>query len=217
MQLIIDEKEISFHVQYSKRKKMTLEITPEGHITVKAPTKTSIEEINAFMRSNKSTLLRVVTQLENRRYITREKTYTEDENYLFQGKAYTLSTLLNTPVEELENPQAALKQFYTTKTKELIKVRVKHYEKIIGVKAKSVTIVESAKTWGTCSSNKDLTFNYKLSMAPLPVMDYVVIHELCHILHMNHDRSFWRVVGKYDPDFKAHTAYLARFGGVMTI
>ena len=113
--------------------------------------------------------------------------------------------------------QLVLKKFYTTQTKEIVKKRVKHYEKIIGVKAKSITVLDSPKTWGTCNSYKELTFNYKLSMAPLPVIDYVVIHELCHILHLNHDRSFWRKVGAFDPDFKKHEDYLSRFSSVMTI
>ena len=80
-----------------------------------------------------------------------------------------------------------------------------------------MTIVDSHNAWGTCNSLKELTFNYRLSMSPLPVIDYVVVHELCHILHMNHDRSFWRKVGTFDPDYKNHEAYLTRFGGVMTL
>ena len=54
-------------------------------------------------------------------------------------------------------------------------------------------------------------------MALPQVIDYVVIHELCHILHMNHDRSFWRKVGMFDPNYKQHQAYLEKFGVVMTV
>lgn len=217
MQFIIDGKELIYTLQYSKAKKMALSISPEGQVHVKAPLKTSIEEIEAFLLSNKKQLLQTLHRLENRCVITSEKTYDSDEYYLFLGKPYTLSSLLRKETDEIVEPQKELIQFYTNQTRTIIKERVKHYESIIGVKCKSVTIVNSPKSWGTCNNYKELTFNYRLSMAPLPVIDYVVIHELCHISHLNHDRSFWRLVGKYDSNYTAHTNYLAHFGGVMTI
>ncbi len=217
MQLIINNKEIIFNTEYGKRKKMVLEISPEGHITVKVPSKTSENQIIAFIEANAKAIFAFKEKLESRKYISSEKNYNEDETFLFQGKACTLNELLESIPETEEETQFLLKKFYTTKTKEITKKRLKHFEKIIGVKAKAVTIVDSPRSWGTCNSYKELTFNYKLSMAPLPVIDYVVIHELCHILHLNHDRSFWRKVGAFDPHFKEHQEYLARFGGVMTI
>ena len=171
----------------------------------------------SFMKAHSKALLDFQKRLENRKFISSQKSYNETENFLYLGKACTLNELLEIIPETEEEVQLALKKFYTTKTKEIVKKRVKHFEKIIGVKSKSITVVNSPKSWGTCNNLKDLTFNYRLSMAPLHVIDYVVIHELCHILHLNHDRSFWRKVGAYDSNYEAHQAYLARFGGVMTI
>lgn len=217
MQLMINDQEIIFNTQYGKRKKMVLEISPEGHITVKAPSKTPESEVFAFVKTHAAAIFAFKEKLENRKYVFRQKNYTEDETFLFQGKAYALSELLETIPETEEGIQLLLKKFYTTHTKKIIKERVKHFEKVIGVKAKAITIVDSPRSWGTCNSSKELTFNYRLSMAPLPVIDYVVIHELCHILHLNHDRSFWRKVGSFDPYFKEHQDYLAHFSSVMTI
>lgn len=217
MEITISDISISFQVQYGRRKKMALEASPEGHIFVKVPTKTTQEEILAFMRSNAKQLLAFQKQLDSRKYIYNKKNYEGDENFLYLGKACTLPELLSEIPEDKEACANELKKFYTKQTKEIIKKRVKHYEKLIGVKAKSITVVDSKTSWGTCSSLKDLTFNYRLSMAPISVIDYVVIHELCHILHMNHDRSFWRKVGMYDTDYKSKQDYLAKFGGVMTI
>lgn len=217
MQIIIDEKEIVFNVQYSKRKSFALETTPEGHITLKAPSKSTEEAIFTFMRSEAKALVDFQTKLENRRFISNQKTYTEEETFLYLGKACNLIDILGEIPENETAAQELLKKFYTKKTKQMVKKRVAHFEKVIGVKAKSITVVDSPTTWGTCSSLKDLTFNYKLSMAPPQVIDYVVIHELCHLIHLNHDRSFWRKVGAFDPNFKTHQDYLARFGGFMTI
>lgn len=217
MEIIIDNKTIFFQVQYAKRKKTTLEINPEGLITVKAPKNTAEQEILNFVKSNAKTILAHQDRLENRKYVSYKKNYNESENFLYLGKVVTLNDILEFIPETEVEVQAELKKFYTNKTKTIVKERVLHFEKIIGVCAKGITVVDSTKTWGTCNSLKQLTFNYRLSMAPMSSIDYVVIHELCHILHLNHDRSFWRKVGMYDPNFKNHQAYLDRFGFFMTI
>lgn len=217
MQVIINEVPIHFEVQFSKRSKITLDVSDDGYLTLKVPTKTSEQAIMDYMKSQSKFLLSLHERLQNRQYISNQKSYHEKELFLFLGKALPLHELLEDIPSTEEGIQLALKKLYTKKTKQLVKKRVAHYEKVIGVKTKSITVVDSPRTWGTCSSNKDLTFNYKLSMALPQVIDYVVIHELCHILHMNHDRSFWRKVGMFDPNYKQHQAYLEKFGGVMTV
>ncbi|MGL4361709.1 MAG: M48 family metallopeptidase [Cellulosilyticaceae bacterium] len=220
MQIIIQDHTFIFQVEYSKRKKFYLHISPEGHLTVKAPSNSSEEDITTFLESESKKLLSLKHKQENTKTISRCKSYTECENFLFLGKIQTLSELLpdyDLISNDIEAVQLALKKMYTKETKSIIAKRVKHYEKIINVNAKTVTIVDSPKTWGTCNNNRALTFNYRLSMAPIHVIDYVVIHELCHLLHLNHDRSFWRKVGMYDKNYKEHENYLTKIGGVMTI
>ncbi|MGL4799117.1 MAG: M48 family metallopeptidase [Cellulosilyticaceae bacterium] len=217
MQLTLENQTFVFNVEYSKRKKFYLHISPEGHITVKAPSKSTEEEVLDFVTSQKKTLLEDEKQRNSRKTIHRDKSYDEEAHFLYLGKACTLNQLLPEVPEGEDAIQEALKKFYTAQTKVYIKQNLKRMEKLMGVKAKSTTIVDSPRTWGTCNNHKELTFNYRLSMAPPSVIDYVIIHELCHLLHLNHDRSFWRKVGMYDTDYKKHEAYLARVGGVMTI
>ncbi len=217
MEIILNDKTIHFHIQYTKTSKFSLDFSPEGLITLKAPKKSTQEEINAFMKSNSKAILKFEDRMSNRTYLSNVKTYESNENFLFLGKVHKLSDLLSEVPMTEEGVQESLKKFYTLKTKEIITERLTLYEPLIQVKAKGFTIVDSPSTWGTCNSKKQLTFNYKLSMARLSAIDYVVIHELCHIIHLNHDRSFWRKVGTYDKDFKLHQEYLARFGAFMTI
>ncbi|MBP7907753.1 MAG: M48 family metallopeptidase [Proteocatella sp.] len=217
MQIEIKGREVVFNVEYSKRKKLSLDITPEGYVTVKAPPKTQESDITDFVISNSREILKVLEKLENRRYISREKSYESDETFLYLGNAFSLSDIIGEIPDSDEKAQEMIKKFYVSKTGEIVKKRVRHFEGIIGVKARSVSVVDSPATWGTCNSLRELTFNYRLSMAPQEVIDYVIIHELCHILHLNHDRSFWRKVGSYDPDYREHQDYLARFGPFMSI
>lgn len=232
MELQVKDQTIYYQVQYTKATTIQLDLSPEGHTTVKAPVGTKNYEIEKFVFKNASKILKRYEEIQNRVFISSQKTYEAESNFLFLGKAYTLQEILTLYFESTgktqeyesfhnaipqDKIQALLKKFYTRKTKEIVKKRVAYYESLMQVKAKQVTVVNSPKTWGTCDSNKELTFHFKLSMAAIDVIDYVVIHELCHLSHMNHDRSFYRLLGAYDKNYKFHEAYLAKIGPVMTI
>lgn len=95
-----------------------------------------------------------------------------------------------------------LKSFYIKETNKLIRKRIELYQSHFKVKHKSFSIENSQTKWGSCNSNRHLTFHWKLIVFPIEAIDYVVIHELCHLIHMNHGRSFWRLVGKIQPNYK---------------
>ncbi len=217
MQIIIQDITFTFIVEYTKRKNFLLETTPEGYITVKAPKNVSQEQILEFMHTKSKELMLLQKKLDNRKVIHHTKTYDENSNFLFMGKALKLEDLFEPIPDTEEKIQQELKKLYRQKTNKYIKKRLPYFEKIIKVNCKSFTIVDSPSTWGTCNHKSELTFNYKLSMALPQVIDYVIIHELCHINHLNHDRSFWREVGAYCPNYKELENYLKKFGGVMTI
>lgn len=145
------------------------------------------------------------------------RAYEDEGKFLYLGKYYSLHELIETAELSEEQLQLKLKKFYFSSCKKLIGERITRYQTQLRVKPKSIEIVESRTKWGSCSSDKKLTFNYRLAMAPVEVIDYVIIHELCHLLHMNHDRSFWRRVGSLMPDYKEKEEYLARYGGAMTL
>ena len=188
MQIIINDIPIHFEVQFSKRSKINLDVSAEGYLTLKVPAKTTEDEIITYMHSKEKLLLNLQEQLNNRKYISNQKSYDKEELFLYLGKGYSLHELLDEIPETKKRIQQQLKKLYTKKTKQYVKKRIAQFEKIIHVRSKCITVVDSPRTWGTCNSNKELTFNYKLSMAPTQVIDYVIIHELCHIHHMNHDK-----------------------------
>lgn len=123
---------------------------------------------------------------------------------VWDGKAFICSS----PDEGTINIADAIQTFYTRASKTIIGERLKLYQEHIKVKYKSFSIENDSTKWGSCSSSRHLTFHWKLMLFPLDVIDYVVVHELCHLVHMNHDRSFWRLVGKYHPNYKDSMAML---------
>ena len=90
--------------------------------------------------------------------------------------------------------------------------RLMYYAPKIGVTFERVAIRNQKGRWGSCSSKGNLNFNYRLHYLPQELMDYVVVHELSHRIHMNHSRDFWALVGQYDKDYKQHQTELRNIG-----
>lgn len=139
------------------------------------------------------------------------------EKLLYMGKEYLIEELIKVSDLEEEESEKRLKKFYITNCKKIVGERIKIYQQQLRVKPKLIEVVESNKQWGSCNTKKELTFNYRLVMAPLEIIDYVVVHELCHLLHMNHDRSFWRRVGSVLPDYKKRQEFLNLYGCALTL
>lgn len=99
----------------------------------------------------------------------------------------------------------------------LIEDRVEEYREIIGVEYNSIRIKDTKSRWGSCSSKGNLNFSYRIVMAPKAVMDYVIIHELCHLKHMNHSKEFWATVGQYMPDYEKQKEWLRVNGAKLRI
>ena len=139
------------------------------------------------------------------------------EKLLYMGKEYMIEELIKASDLEEEESEKRLKKFYISSCKKIVGERIKIYQQQLRVKPKAIEVVESNKQWGSCNSNREITFNYRLVMAPLEIIDYVVVHELCHLLHMNHDRSFWRRVGSILPDYKKRQEFLNMYGNYLTL
>jgi predicted metal-dependent hydrolase len=165
----------------------------------------------------------------------KEKIYDDGERFLFLGKDYPILISQASEIEkdkvvfeegqlfiyvkqlDDERIKQALKRFYYQQCKALVEKRIQFYQHNFKTKPRSIRISDSKKNWGTCDSQRQLTFNWKLAMAPMEVIDYVVVHEMCHMLHMNHDRSFWRLVGKILPEYEQRENWLALSSWKMTV
>jgi predicted metal-dependent hydrolase len=92
----------------------------------------------------------------------------------------------------------------------IIPARVRQLNRQIGVNVVKICIRDQKTRWGSCSQKGNLNFNWRLIMAPAPVLDYVVIHELCHLRRMSHGKSFWKIVDRFCPEWREHRRWLNR-------
>lgn len=111
----------------------------------------------------------------------------------------------------------AMERRYRRDARTKFENRVAHYIQITGGHYTSITIRDQKSRWGSCSSSGTLSFNYRLIFAPPIILDYVVVHELCHLTHMNHSRDFWDMVATVMPDYQVHRQWLRDHGQELTL
>ena len=216
MKIELDNRSIECNVQYGKGKKIVINIDGVGFITVKAPKNISEEDLVSGIQRHGKEIKKRLDHIQKIKERPRTRAYDGEGKFLYLGKEFYLHELIDIDDLDEEELKTNLKKFYFSSCKKIIGERIKIYEKQLRVKHKGFDVVESVKQWGSCNRDKKLTFNYRLAMAPVEIIDYLIVHELCHILHMNHDRSFWRLVGSILPDYKKSQEYLMKHGSYMS-
>ncbi|MFB3171014.1 SprT family zinc-dependent metalloprotease [Neobacillus sp. 179-C4.2 HS] len=226
---------ISFDIKYKNRKSMSISIDLYGNVEVQAPKGISDERVILALEEKWEWIQQKLKEMKDRTHGSEVKTYEHGETFLYLGKEYLIeiSHDINTEqdrvvfekeklhiiVKHLEDEKIkqALKRFYYQQCKMLVEKSIKSYQSNFKSKPRSIRITDNKTNWGTCDSRQQLTFNWRLAMAPQSVIDYVVVHEMCHMVHLNHDRSFWRLVGKILPDYKQQENWLALSSWKMTV
>lgn len=212
MKMIINNEEREIYIEYKKKKNISLVISPEGFITIRAPKGLSEEELKTLVDPLVPKIEKKLNEIEKNKKIYEENSFNDKESFKLFGKYHTYEEFNLNP----ENPDE-LKKFYRNELKKVLEEFLQMYSKKMKVKHKGYKITETKTTWGTCNSDKILTFNIRLAMAPIESIEYVVVHELAHINHMNHDKSFWSYLGKFIPDYKERQKYLQTYGQFMQI
>lgn len=121
----------------------------------------------------------------------------------------------------LSNSKASIKkiltEWYRQQADSDLRQRVAHYAPMIGVQPTAISVKTYKARWGTCYADGRISFNWKLVMAAGWVVDYVVVHELCHLVHHNHSAHFWHLVGRYCPEYQAAKDWLKQHGPLLEL
>ena len=204
----------------SKRKTISIMIDKEANIIVKAPISVSQRYIDDYVASKKSWIEKNVKKMTEHAAMRQPKKYDGGEIFMVFGKEYTMciSSIDNKirieenkmyfPLKFLSNPQEHMIKWYISIAKQYIIKRTQQVAEQINLKPDKIKITRADKRWGSCSSKKNINFSYKLVMANEHAIDYVIIHELVHLLHMNHSQQFWSAIASIMPDYKLQKKYL---------
>ncbi|MEG1642501.1 MAG: SprT family zinc-dependent metalloprotease [Synergistaceae bacterium] len=197
------------------RKNIAVGMTLEGKYFVSAPSSISKEQI---INTIEDKIREIIKDLEAKTAGKLEKpySYSEGELFLFKGIYYPLTydkTSTHKFIKFTGNEfvlsaktkndfQSLFENFYTRKLKEELNSILPKWSEITGVTPNKISIKNAKRLWGSCSSKKNITFSTRLALVPQRQMEYVIVHELCHIKEMNHSKLFWEEVAKYIPDYK---------------
>lgn len=172
----------------ASRRSISIRITPQKEILVRVPGWISYRQLDALLCEKKDWILKTWQSIPDPPVLT---------------------------VRE-QNQIAALEKRYRRAAHEYIPARVAYFQQFTGGSYDKITIRDQKTRWGSCSSNGTLSFNYRLMLAPPKILDYVVVHELCHLKHMNHSPAFWHAVEDVLPDYRERKQWLKEHGSELT-
>lgn len=217
----------------SQRRDVLFKALPEGETRVYAPAWIRLRDVDDMVRSRIGELeemhRRVDFELAQNRL---EHPVSDGSRICVEGKARRLilersdkiemqiteeMLLLHLPDASDDGTRSALRQVLSGLALERIRERLSEFAPKIGVQFGRVTIREQKSRWGSCSAKGNLNFNWKLIMAPPEVLNYVVIHELCHLIEFNHSNRFWTLVEAQMPEYALWKKWLKLHGAELGV
>lgn len=178
--------EITYIIQKSSRRSISISINPDNRVLVKAPYGTSEQTIQNFLLAKKEWIKKHIEK-QNKEAV----------------KAEVLGFLSEEEIKQIKK-----------EARKIIPQRVEYWAKQIGVSYGRIAIRIQSSRWGSCAANGNLNFNCLLVIMPQEIMDSVVVHELCHRKHMNHSKEFYAEIDRVFPDYKRCNKWLKDNGGI---
>lgn len=221
--------EIHYQVLRSARrqKTVTLSVGKEG-LTVRAPLRTPARELQELVRQRGAWVLAKQTHLEElHAQLAPPKRFVSGESLSYLGHAYRLKLVegleqvqlqpsyLLAPRDAPERVRDSLVAWYKRQAEAKLAERVRIYSARIGVTPTKLLIRDQRKRWGSCNGKGEVRLNWRIMMAPVSLIDYVVVHELVHLEHMNHSKAYWKRVGEILPDFRDRQKRLMALGASL--
>lgn len=200
-----------YRIIRTKRKTISLRIMEDGVVEVRCPLSTRKEHIEHILKTHKSWIEKKQKEMVSRPQFHRRL----EEGYplFYLGEAYPLhfgstNTVLwdergfLLPEKKKATAQKVMESWYRQQAKRILTERVEHYAKTYGFSYNGIRLSSASKRYGSCSSKNLLSFTWKLILLPQDLIDYVVVHELCHTREKHHQKAFWEVVENILPDYK---------------
>lgn len=183
-------------IKSTRRRSISVEIGLGGKMTVRCPYFGTKKMVERFLYEKEAWIYKHYTDA------VRKSTVSKDDD-------------LRTPISANEDP--ALVNKHKKYARKIFESRVAYFHQFTDGNYTSLTIRDQKTRWGSCSGRGTLSFNWRLILAPPEILDYVVVHELCHLTYMNHSKEFWGLVGSVIPDYKVRRKWLKENGHTLRL
>lgn len=224
-------KDIDYTLQRSNRKTASILLERDGSITVYAPECLDDQSIEQMLEKKRYWIYKRLAEWKELNYQKREREFVDGESFPYLGRNYRLRIIANQHSPLIlrggffwldqrslnQNPVESFKTFYREKGQDLLNERVQLYKDSIGVEINQVRVMELQYRWGSCSRRGNLNFHWKCVMAPLKIIDYLVVHELAHLIYPDHSEQYWQELAKIMPDYMERKNWLRIFGASLDL
>lgn len=195
-------------VRSPKRRKLTITVERDRGVVVHAPAATAEEKIRRLVESRRQWIFEKTRHTQKYAELPHPpgKELVNGESALYLGRSYLIEIAptdsgaiefvqkFRVPTDLADRRLEAFRGWYIARAEEKILPRVRHHARQLGVEFSEARIVDNRYRWGSCTVKNNLTFNWRLIKAPMSVIDYVVVHELAHLIEPNHTSRFWNIV-----------------------
>lgn len=224
-------KDIGFKVEFRKRKTMSISIEPPKDITVLAPIGMNEDDIKEYVKAKGAWIVQKLFEFRNIEAKKVNREFVNGESFMYLGRNYSLQihvdeTLQNNSSVKLfrgkfhvyvkekndELIKDSMEAWYREKTEEQVKKIIKYYQKFFNKKPTAIRIKEQKKRWASCTYNDELLFNWRCVMAKSTALDYIIVHEMCHMYYKNHSQEFWNLVASIMNDYEVRKEWLRDYG-----
>ncbi|MBT6428108.1 MAG: M48 family metallopeptidase [Rhodospirillaceae bacterium] len=229
-------RDFEFEVKRSARRRTLCLQIRDGQVQVMVPTRTPDRQIQSLVNKNSDWIKRKLREQAARPKAVPKK-FVDGESYTYLGQEHVLRVVEGAPwpaelvageiivtrparLDEEARRAAVerrLHEWYRLMALEAFEASVEHYTEKLDVMVKAIKVKAYKRRWGSCSARGELSFNWRLIMAPAGVVDYVAAHEVAHLVHHNHSADFWAVVSDLMPDYRDQQVWLHKFGGLLDI
>lgn len=216
---------VHYTVERKRRRTIGMRIRPNSIVEVSAPYLTPDFIIERFIQEKSDWILKHLEKQDYVRETGEMLQYTTGsllpfftESYILQvtphptiqrARVYVVNKTFQVFIsQELDDHKAevevreAIHDWYRKNTKPILSLRVEKYAQQMGISYGRISVKDVTSHWGSCSSNGNLNFNYRIAMLPIELSDYIIVHELCHRREMNHSARFWALVQEVIPNYK---------------
>jgi len=213
----------------TRRRTVELIVTEDARLVVRAPLRTPRGFIDDLIDRKREWIFRKMSEAGSRA-APPPRQFRNGETLLYLGRHYKIQVTDSAGIyvqlrdEKFQIPKQVLpyaarfmKTWYKKEALKLIRERCRYFSNIFGYAPKSVSISNAEKRWGSCGPGGTLNFSWKLIMAPPEVVDYLVVHEMAHVLHPNHSKLFWATVETILPDYRSNRKWLKQNGHLLAI
>ena len=216
-------------VRSPRRKKLTITVERDRSIIIHAPENTSEEAVRHAVEAKRQWLFDKIHHPQKYQDAPHApgKEVVNGESAPYLGRDYRIeitetasgqvefSACFMVPASRHTVRREVLRDWYIARAKEKILPRVKRHARELGVEFAAAKIVDNRYRWGSCTLNDNVSFNWRLIKAPMFVIDYVIVHELAHLIESNHTPRFWNIVRASNPTMEKAKAWLKEHGQVL--